>query len=246
MKNTSNKKVAKGKSPFNSLEEVASTKQVLHRDLKKWITQQNSGMKFLQHPLVYRVPFFDASPFEINFTNGLYHQKKLQIKQAIKDKDAQRYVFTHERLYRLNALLDLELKGILSVHDNKFWQIVGFVWKDSENINQMLEHWKELFEQGRYLNKLKLMMNTDELKKFKSLHNQITVYRGGSHDGLSYTLSREKAIWFAKRWSNDTPKLYTRVISKKHAVAYFEREDEILIEPELLNTGEVNEWIIKE
>ena len=50
------------------------------------------------------------------------------------------------------------------------------------------------------------LMNEEDLKVFDSLSNQVTIYRGvrdkaGMYE-LSWTLSLEKARWFANRFSS--------------------------------------------
>lgn len=41
--------------------------------------------------------------------------------------------------------------------------------------------------------------NVSDIATFKSLPQTLTVYRGGSSGGYSWTLSKEKAQWFSRR-----------------------------------------------
>ncbi len=95
------------------------------------------------------------------------------------------------------------------------------------------------------------MMSNDELKVFNDLPNKFKVYRGITEsdedfaydEGLSWTLSEEKADWFAKRFKhNEKPRVLelevykdvsypTKVGDKPKAVAYLNgrEEQEIIV-----------------
>ena len=83
-------------------------------------------------------------------------------------------------------------------------------------------------------------MDEEEYEVYKSLPNKIRIYRGASdRSGLSWTLSKEKAEWFAERneyWTrslnnNTKQQVFTREISKKKVYAYLNgrKEEEIII-----------------
>lgn len=79
-------------------------------------------------------------------------------------------------------------------------------------------------------------MDAEELAYYNSLPDEFTVYRGiGSKTnkkGISYTLSLEKAEWFANRFQQDGYVL-TGTAKKKDVLAYLNGREEqtILIEP---------------
>jgi hypothetical protein len=83
------------------------------------------------------------------------------------------------------------------------------------------------------------MMDEDERKTFGELPDELTIYRGYAgkrKNGLSWTLSLEKAEWFADRFemmTGETSYVVKGTCKKADVIAYFDRrqEDEILIDP---------------
>lgn len=78
-------------------------------------------------------------------------------------------------------------------------------------------------------------MNARERRAFKRLPDEITVYRGvgdgNTINGMSWTLDRDKAIWFAT--SNTEPPVLLTGRAKKsdaHALLLGRKEKEIVLE----------------
>jgi hypothetical protein len=77
-------------------------------------------------------------------------------------------------------------------------------------------------------------MDEQELETLKSLDNELVVYRGCvknlNENGLSWTLDKNQAKWFANRFEKDGVVLEKR-ISKKNIVAYFNgrNEEEVIV-----------------
>jgi len=89
-----------------------------------------------------------------------------------------------------------------------------------------------------------ILMNAEEQAKFDELPDEITIYRGlqvnkAKVRGLSWTLSLEKAKWFANRWKKASP-VYKAVIDKKDVFAVFtgRSEEEIVVNPHCLKSVE--------
>ena len=75
-------------------------------------------------------------------------------------------------------------------------------------------------------------MDEEEKKKYDSLPEYFTVYRGARDpDGYSWTLDVEKARWFASRWGQDLSVFSKKVNKLEDTVAYFNsrNEEEILL-----------------
>jgi hypothetical protein len=99
----------------------------------------------------------------------------------------------------------LKYRKIERVSDAEYWKQVSEVWQDSESIWQNGDEWEVLWKSDRP--EKHLAMNDDEREELAKLPDPITVYRGipesslDEDNGLSWTLSREKAEWFARRYS---------------------------------------------
>lgn len=114
-------------------------------------------------------------------------------------------------------------------------RILADIWVCSENPNNCGIPLPTLIKWFKKADKESLM-DTEELAYYNSLPDEFTVYRGiGSQSnkkGISYTLSLEKAEWFANRFQKNGYVL-TGTAKKKDVLAYFNgrKEQEVLIEP---------------
>lgn len=79
----------------------------------------------------------------------------------------------------------------------------------------------------------------EEREILKTLPDRLTVYRGvrslkaSAATGLSWTLDLSVAEWFAVRFGEQGV-VYTAQVQKEDVLAYFEREDEIILSPKPL------------
>ena len=80
--------------------------------------------KQIRHPLVYQVPLWSNGS-----ANRMYLQKKAEVKLALKEKEWNRFVFLHERPYRLQAFLEIQDQ----LTDTQYWRLLADSWIDTEN-----------------------------------------------------------------------------------------------------------------
>ena len=205
--------------------DIFSKKEELHPELKPYLSNLSNGIPALRHPLVYSIFHTDH---QNAFINRQYEERKKMLKKAIQKKDYEGFIYIHERPYRLQAFCSLN--NVLS--DKKYWEILGSIWTDSENIWQNRETWKELLSSKRPHREF--MMDKNERQEFVQLPEQLVIYRGylpyKNKNGFSYTLDEEKAEWFSKRFHADG-KVLKKTIFKSDAIAYFtgRNEKEIVI-----------------
>ena len=134
------------------------------------------------------------------------------------------------RLQFLNMIED-------DITQKEFSEHLAWLWIDTEFPNQYPQAMLiKLFKKSDK----KLLMNKEEIGVFDKLTDKITIYRGLQTEkakklGLSWTLSREKALWFANRWKKKS-KVYSAKIRKEDAFAYFRTrgEEEIVVNPNKL------------
>ena len=103
------------------------------------------------------------------------------------------------------------------------------VWISVENINGNINvSQMEILKMLRKCNP-KYLMGQDNFKVYENLPDTFTVYRGlqenAQEDGLSWTLSKDVAEWFASRFENDG-EIIERKIYKSEVIAYFNDRDE--------------------
>ena len=108
-------------------------------------------------------------------------------------------------------------------------EIMHEVWISVENINGNINvSQMEILKMLRKCNP-KYLMGQDNFKVYENLPDTFTVYRGlqenAQEDGLSWTLSKDVAEWFASRFENDG-EIIERKIYKSEVIAYFNDRDE--------------------
>lgn len=212
---------------------MISTESVeLHEDLKPYLTTTNFGMECIHHPLIVSIMHHE---FLNEHTNKRYEYLKEEVSKCLEKGDYSRYIFLHERPYRLEALVDI----MDYEHDTKnFWETVSHVYTDSENIHQHYDTWVSILsEDGIHK---KHLMDDEELLSLESFDDELTVYRGfngnGGIDGLSWTIDKKTALFFAKRFakSDEDATIATGKIKKSDIIAYLtgRNESEVLVLPE--------------
>jgi hypothetical protein len=91
--------------------------------------------QMLRHPLLYSVPYFGDA--ENERLNQQFEFRKEALREAQEKNQHARWVFMHERPYRLQAMLDL--KG--EIPDTEFLPLLLEVYVDSENARENFDDW---------------------------------------------------------------------------------------------------------
>lgn len=216
---------------LSELEDLAAMAvEELHPDLVPRLYEGEYWGTILKHPLVFQIPHMNNG-----LANRAYAAKTRALERALEEKDWHSYVWLHERPYRFDALTTLITEHDIP-SDDDMWKLVRDVWIDSENVWQHFDEWCELLSNEDSM----LMMTTDELAEWNALDAIVPVYRGAkleiNEEGLSYTLSKERAEWFARRFANeDEPAVVIRASVPQHkiiALMHGRGEEEVLVLPE--------------
>jgi hypothetical protein len=206
----------------NSLEMLKQYSNVeLNSELQKFVVETEIG-KYIKHPLVF-------SPLVLpGLANQMLEQKYNQLRKALDTKNFSQYVFLHERPYRVSVFKDIKHE----LTDENYWKLLSSIWTDTENSYQDLGTWKNLFKSKR--GQRHNLMTEDELNTMESLDDTVTIFRGCvknlNEDGLSWTLNKERAEWFANRFDQEGI-VIEKAIGKEKIVAYFSGrgEEEIIV-----------------
>lgn len=212
---------------LNSYMDILNTKEDLDPELAMYLTHDTRIGDMIRHPLVQSIMH---SPMLNAMVNKQFKWKKKATTEALEQKDFARYIFLYERPYRLDAFVTIK-DGL---PDKDYWELLGEIWTDSENIWQNKATWKKLLSSKRAGRNN--IMSPEELKVFKKLPDIVTVYRGHqgkNKTGFSFTLDKDKADWFANRWKSagTTGKTDTVQVPKSKIIAYFSGrgESEVVI-----------------
>ena len=135
---------------------------------------------------------------------------------------------------RLGLLHQWIIDGDLLLYAADPRRIVAYVWTDTERPSQSQQEWIDVF--SSVVDLFGRVSDTDE-----ELSGELTIFRGRAgdeeHPGMSWTLSREKAEWFARRSPRyGDPVVYTATVEAEHALGYFigRGESEVVVEPDAL------------
>ena len=180
----------------------------------------DDGPWVLNHPLVQMA--WGVFPQQ---ANDMLRHKQEMIAKAIADADWSKYLWLHERPYRLPKLL--YLPSTYDISRKEMRELIRDFWTDTEFPSQHpAEEIVWLFRHFRPVG--------DELPvQFGS-----TVYRGVREEhqilGLSWTLSLKKARWFARRYGNGAPGfVYETMVRRKNFLAFIpdRGEEEVVLDP---------------
>ena len=206
--------------------------------------------RMLRHPLVYSLCH---DPARSGLANAQRKYKKEALAKAREEKDWHTYVYLHERPYRLDAFSDIcwDLAG------GEYWELVGDIWVDSENIYQNRDEWREVLEsdepEREYMSSEKDRVVFALTPEKGGLLPLTTVYRGYNYedglDGFSWTLDKSRAKWFAKRFLHrgETAMVAEGTVARENVLAYHTGRDEqeIVVLPENVNVIGVTEFEAK-
>ena len=237
------------------LQELLNTKEDLHPDLAECI--EDAGfMVFVKHPLVVTTYF----EMQNAFLNAQYENKKKAVAEAELTKNWETYIWLHERPFRLDAFLSIRHH----LGPKRYFRLLREVWTDSENPSVNKDIWLMLFNnpdivefpkdfikasRSRYLmtpaeRKVKVKLRIQHMG-VSAVRKPTRIYRGyhddgtgdiDGTDGLSWTLSYEKAEWFSTRLMvrGDTAMVVHGECDPDDMIGYFQDrgEDEVVIDPD--------------
>ena len=213
----------------------------LHRDLVPYLAESEVLGEVLKAPLVFMVPYL---PVMAHLANEMYRTKTQGIRRAEAERKWHRIVWLHEKPYRLSAFLSI--RDCLS--DREYWEALGSIWIETENLHDDQEQWLGALT-ARRPGRARWLMDDADRATLAELSEVITIYRGfarpGSYRAPSWSLSRSRAEWFANRAALTSPDrrgyLATARLPKSQVLAYTNGrgENEIILDPATLQAVRV-------
>jgi hypothetical protein len=192
----------------------------------------------LKHPLYVG----SVDPDRAAFVNWVISYKQQVIKGLMAEGKWRDVVFGHEQMFYDDAFRQY----LKHFDDSNYWEILSIIWTQQEQLWPNREWFLQLFQSQRP--EREHLMSADEHGTLAQLPDEFPIYRGfiGKRgEGLSWSLSREKAEWFARRFSLITqlgkPQLMVGVVNKRDVLAYFDarEEQEIVVDPANVRSMEV-------
>ena len=235
----------------------------------KYYIKDFDGMKFIKHPLMNEMVFgeldqvipesfkkailpkgLDAKTFadayvqKINFKQG-------QLDEAISQQNWDKVFMLIEKPFRLNWL---EENIDLIKDDKQYYNFLKDAYMMTEFPMNGFSNYRDLLDLFYARENSKLMLDKDELELLNSLPNEVKIWRGVKVDdvldddniGLSFTLNKDKAIWFAERFSQagvSQAILIEAVVKRDDILSIFlnRDEEEVIVNPEDIKIKEIIE-----
>lgn len=182
----------------------------------------------VSHPFIEEGVSFNLKTGEvvnlIENEDALKKEKELRLKR-MKNMSSLQIAFCVSKPYRM-LYLSLVFP-YLSRKERS--EIMHEVWISVENINNNVNvSQMETLKMLRKCNQ-KYLMGQENYEVYENLPDTFTVYRGlqenAQEDGLSWTLSKDVAEWFASRFENDG-EIIEKMVHKTEVIAYFNDRDE--------------------
>ena len=230
---------------------LLATQEDLDDELQQCADDTGPFGMSIRHPLVYSICH---SPQMNAFVNAQLKQKQEAVDRAEREEDWTSYIYLHERPYRLDAFNEICWK----LEPQVYWELLGDVWVDSENIYQNRDEWRDLleFSDGCHMEDRMYMSSEEDRKVFTlppekgGLLPETVIHRGYRHedglDGFSWTLDKPRAKWFAKRFPHQegVATVATGKVKREHVLAYHtgRGELEIVVLPEHVFDVSVEEF----
>lgn len=197
------------------------------------------GWTMLRSPFVYQVPFHSWK-----MANESYAAKGAAFEEAMESGEYGYAIWLLERPFRMPRLIEWHRQEVVP-HD-EIAKLLADVWKDTEFPHQFNEGYiLALFRGAGFVSDAE--RNRPDLMQriHRGGKNEITVYRGvgrhGEASGMSWTLKRETAEFFARRFGKNKGSVFTATIPTWGILAYLtgRDEEEIVVDPaDLTVTGE--------
>lgn len=186
----------------------------------------------VSHPFIEEGVSFNLKTGEVSNLiedeKALKKEKELRLKR-MKNMSPMQIAFCVSKPYRM-LYLSLAFPYLTKRERS---EIMHEVWISVENINNNVNvSQMEILKMLRKCN-LKYLMGSENYEVYENLPDTFTVYRGlqenAQEDGLSWTLSKDVAEWFASRFENNG-EIIEKTVHKTEVIAYFnDREEEEII-----------------
>lgn len=186
----------------------------------------------VSHPFIEEGVSFNLKTGEvidlIEDEKALKKEKELRLKR-MRNMSPMQIAFCVSKPYRM-LYLSLAFPYLTKKERS---EIMHEVWISVENINNNVNvSQMEILKMLRKCNP-KYLMGQENYEVYENLPDTFVVYRGlqenAQEDGLSWTLSKDVAEWFASRFENNG-EIIEKTVHKAEVIAYFnDREEEEII-----------------
>lgn len=209
----------------------------LHKDLKARLLDTAAGTQVLNHPLVLDYLYH---PVMHRMYNAQYEARQAAVQRHLEEENWEPLLYMYARPWRLLAF-DFYA---CYMSDSDYWHNLGWIYRDSENLDQLQPLVVRLLSSTR--KQRKRLMTAGDRRMLDSLPRGIRVYKGFPEgydytSEFSFTTNINTAVWFAQRFGSEHPRVLTGRVPKSKVLAYMNDrgEHEILVDPRLVTVDEI-------
>ncbi len=216
-------------------------------DLRRYV-RSGAGSQLLvfHHPYLVEIfPFGLADRIE-----NVLELRRTHAEKNLDEGLLSGFIFSHQRPYRLSALLSLVKRDGMFPDDRaaiRFWRLAASVWMDAEE-SEDSPIWSYLLAAPVPLREA--MTTSFDRRAWRALPDVVTIYRGlqaGDEEsardalcaGWSWSLSEKVARFFSRRYiaSSDLPWIARTQVPREAILAYLTRrnEAEVLVSPDVID-----------
>ena len=111
-------------------------------------------------------------------------------------------------------MVELIKQDKLNVSDEEYWDVVKSIWQRQEFNTSVASRRKNWIKILRHRSK--------DIRSLEDLSDTFTAYRAGDLKGFSWTLDKDKALWFQRRFSQQWGEipLHEKTFNRNDAVFY--------------------------
>jgi hypothetical protein len=212
------------------LDELMNREEPLRKKYMRYVIEHDGGRLSLSHPVLY-VPV-------IRLDRCAYLHRDIETMEALAaellgDGNVHDFVLCHTKPFRVAAFRKALRKLGAKIKDKDYWQTLRLVYETNENPSghwHTFRRWLAARRRDR-----EYFMEPEERDLLRRLPDSFTVYRGYSGfrgEGMSWTLDRRVADWFAHRRADGRhPRVITGVVRRDDVLALLESagEAEVLV-----------------
>lgn len=187
----------------------------------------------IKHPLLEE----RCDPRQAAFTNWAISSKEEEVRRLVAENDWYSVMLMHTSTSQLDAFQ----KYARHMDDKNYWRCLELAWTSQEQVWPKRKVFLAYFQSCRPGREH--LMSASERRTLLKMPNTFRIYRGfigRKGAGLSWTVDRSKAEWFARRFSVlahlGVPWVLEGTVRKKDVLAYFNgrKEKEVVVDPSLV------------
>ena len=223
----------------------------LHPDLVPYLENMGEEEFYLKHELVWRLLLdnpFEESEYN-HWVNQWYGKVKQKYQEYLQSKDWESVFGLISTPKRTQWIIENYHQIYQDIGDDKYYSLLGNVLVGVE----LHYYTKKFYSKLLYIGSDPLkMMDENERKLYDELPEQFTIFRGVDSQskitlknfrkfvGNSWTIDKEKSLWFSTRGLKYSVVLSTEIF-KNQVLSYFtkRKEEEVFVDYEKLDYSKI-------